>query len=265
MATPARSDPPRPASARINSCQAAFHVTSPTGPLSSPETLLAALRCEILPALSDVLDAPEWAGITIEAEHIEIDLGHWPDDPVWSDVRYVLATKLRYALADYLPPTPAASGVRKDAPVRLAGEDTPARSAQTEQDTHRSRAHREPRDADQAGQTAAPHARSDAATHPTIMSQQQIMQRVEAFVQWAQAATDNRTLSRIMARLDQRSDERRALAAVLYAQSAPRVLSEQTVAQAFNGEFGALVSQALALLEARGQHTATPLPQRCKS
>lgn len=98
MATPARHDPAPRRAAKIGTCDAEFEVTAAEGPLSAPETLLAAVRREILPALSDVLDAPPWCDLDISIDQIEIDLGDWPDDPVWSEVRYVLAHKLEAAL-----------------------------------------------------------------------------------------------------------------------------------------------------------------------
>jgi len=86
---------------RIETCLAQFEVSAPCGPLSSPERLLAAVRQELLPALSDALDDGTWEDIPLYAPHIEIDIGDWPDDPVWSDIRYVLVTKLRAALEGY--------------------------------------------------------------------------------------------------------------------------------------------------------------------
>lgn len=99
----ARSTPDASPSPRIETCLAEFDVTAPQGPMSAPETLLDVVRREVLPALADVLEAPEWKGLNLTAEHIEIDLGVWPDDPVWSDVRYVLGVKLRAALELYVP------------------------------------------------------------------------------------------------------------------------------------------------------------------
>ncbi|MFK7762661.1 MAG: contractile injection system tape measure protein [Roseobacter sp.] len=84
--------------ARIATCHADFDVFAPRGPFSAPETLLTTIRQELLPALSDVLDAPEWQEISVTAPLVEIDLGDWPDDPVWADVRRVLSHKLRQAL-----------------------------------------------------------------------------------------------------------------------------------------------------------------------
>lgn len=94
---------PTPATSHIRTVEAAFHVTAPDGPLSSPEALLAAVRAEILPALSDVLETPPFATSTITVPQIEIDIGTWPDPPHWPDVRLYLAQKLRDALMPYLP------------------------------------------------------------------------------------------------------------------------------------------------------------------
>ncbi|MEP4958797.1 MAG: contractile injection system tape measure protein [Roseobacter sp.] len=103
--------------AQIETCLAELEVTAMEGPISSPETLLQAVRNEVLPALSQVLDAPEWYGIDLRAERIEIDLGVWPDDPVWSDVRYVLATKLRHVLMDYLRLNANTTGLNVETPA----------------------------------------------------------------------------------------------------------------------------------------------------
>lgn len=104
MTAAARATPFASGDSLIGHCEANFVVTAPRGPMSSPERLLNTLRQNLLPVLSEVLDAPEWQGIELTVAHIEIDLGDWPDDPVWSDVRYVFARKLRSALEQHLPP-----------------------------------------------------------------------------------------------------------------------------------------------------------------
>lgn len=88
---------------QIGICEADFHVTAPQGPLSSPEMLLQALRREILPVLSEVLESEPLIGLELRIPLLEIDLGHWPDDPRWADLRADFAYKLRLALARYLP------------------------------------------------------------------------------------------------------------------------------------------------------------------
>ena len=80
-----------------------IRVTRPTGPLAAPERLLAVMRTEVLTALPDVLERQPYRDLALHVPIIEIDLGQWPDEPVWSDVRYVLVQKLRAALAPYLP------------------------------------------------------------------------------------------------------------------------------------------------------------------
>ncbi|WP_227270641.1 contractile injection system tape measure protein [Roseobacter weihaiensis] len=101
MASQAQTQSTLQPAARIGICEARFEVTAARGPLSSPERLLAALRQEVLPALSEVLEAPDWADTDVQVSHLEIDLGDWPDDPIWSEVRQVLALKLRAALGPF--------------------------------------------------------------------------------------------------------------------------------------------------------------------
>lgn len=103
MAGIPRPDRPDPASPRIGDCVAEFHVTAPDGPLSSPELLLQALRREVLPVLPQVLESPPLSQADIHVPSLDIDLGHWPDDPDWADLRKVFAHKLRLALLPYLP------------------------------------------------------------------------------------------------------------------------------------------------------------------
>lgn len=258
MATPARTDQLKPASARINSCLADFHVTSPKGPLSSPETLLAAVRREILPALSDVLDSPEWQGITIRAEQIDIDLGHWPEDPVWSDVRYVLATKLRYALADYLPANPTSPVIHEVTADTLENRISPTHFSTSEEDTNPTLNH--PRGADPRDTAPLMQDRSDKETDQPVLSQQQIARRIDAFVSWTQAAPDNKTLQMVLARLERHSDERQALIHVLREQSAPNVTGADTSARRLTDELGRTVAQALTRLDARAANTERQLP-----
>lgn len=96
------TDRPDAASPRIRDCVVEFHVTSPNGLLSSPELLLQALRREVLPALPQVLESPPLDLADIHVPSVEIDLGEWPDDPDWADLRAVLAHKLRLALMPHL-------------------------------------------------------------------------------------------------------------------------------------------------------------------
>lgn len=109
MAGTPRPDRPDPASPRIGDCVAEFHVTAPDGPLSSPELLLQALRQEVLPVLPQVLESPPLSQADIHVPSLDIDLGHWPDDPDWADLRAVFAHKLRLALLSYLPDGGSAS------------------------------------------------------------------------------------------------------------------------------------------------------------
>lgn len=96
--------------AQIGTCRADLRVTDPDGPLSSPELLLQALRREVLPVLSEVLEGPRAAGLDVFIPVIEIDLGRWPDDPVWSDLRRCLAARLSAALEGFAaPPRPVPS------------------------------------------------------------------------------------------------------------------------------------------------------------
>lgn len=104
MARSARQPPAHQSVACIGTCQAEFDVFALRGPLSAPETLLTTVRQELLPVLSDVLDAPEWQEISVTAPLIEIDLGDWPDDPDWADVRRVLSLKLWQALQAHISP-----------------------------------------------------------------------------------------------------------------------------------------------------------------
>ncbi|WP_298841261.1 contractile injection system tape measure protein [uncultured Roseobacter sp.] len=106
MPSAAPISPPQQVNAVIASVDAAFEITAAQGPLSSPEQLLAAVRKEILPALSEVLDHPRWSEVTLYAPQIDIDLGDWPDDPVWSEVRWILAHKLEAALSRFLNADP---------------------------------------------------------------------------------------------------------------------------------------------------------------
>lgn len=101
MASPAQTQSMLQPAARIGTCEARFEVTAARGPLSSPERLLTALRQEVLPALSEVLEEPDCADIDVQVSHVEIDLGDWPDDPIWSEVRQVLVLKLRAALGQF--------------------------------------------------------------------------------------------------------------------------------------------------------------------
>ncbi len=93
-----------PSPARIATCEANFHVTALRGPLSSPEMLLAAVKREILPALSQVLERAEWQNVDLDIAKVEIDLGDWPGDPIWSEVRHLLALKLQLALEAHVRP-----------------------------------------------------------------------------------------------------------------------------------------------------------------
>lgn len=105
-----RSDP----TSSIDAVEADIRVTAPQGPLSSPERLLAALRAEVLPVLSSVLEAPPFSTSQITLDALEIDLGTWPDDPFWPDVRRHFAQELRAALTPYLQtPEPSSTPARQ--------------------------------------------------------------------------------------------------------------------------------------------------------
>ena len=142
MTQPARADGNKTAAPRIDLCEVDFHVTAPDGPLSSPEMLLQALRREILPVLSEVLEAPPFATVDVDIAQLEIDLGRWPDDPDWSDLRLVMGHKLRQALAPYLTaPLPrdaantvasAVAAAQPDVPAALFLRQPAGRSAATE-------------------------------------------------------------------------------------------------------------------------------------
>ncbi len=101
MTRPAPMMQPDAPAPQISICEADFHVTAPHGPLSSPELLLQALRREILPVLSEVLESAPLIDLNLRIPRLEIDLGHWPDDPRWADLRADFAYKLRQALALY--------------------------------------------------------------------------------------------------------------------------------------------------------------------
>ncbi|WP_436398462.1 contractile injection system tape measure protein [Roseobacter sp. S98] len=102
MQTAARISRAPQEAATIETLAAEIAVTAADGPLSSPERLLAAVRNEILPALSQVLERAPWTNAGISVPALEIDLGDWPDDPVWSEVRWLLAQRLEAALTPYL-------------------------------------------------------------------------------------------------------------------------------------------------------------------
>ena len=106
MSTPAHLPHVPPPAARINTVQANFNVTAAQGKLSAPELLLAITRSQILPALSDLLESPPYSELVLTLAHVEIDLGRWPDDPNWPDVRHVLTQKLRAILDPHLQKTP---------------------------------------------------------------------------------------------------------------------------------------------------------------
>ncbi|WP_300038641.1 contractile injection system tape measure protein [uncultured Roseobacter sp.] len=133
MAAPAPIASAPPASPRVDTVEADFEVTAPRGPLSSPEQLLDAVRREILPALSDLLESPSWRDIDIQVPQIEIDLGDWPDDPVWSEVRWFLARRLETALAPWVTQArlqdAAAVGAGTGDPQRAFARVPPGRMA----------------------------------------------------------------------------------------------------------------------------------------
>ena len=110
MTGAARADWRDDGTPRIDLCSVDFRVASHDGPLSSPELLLQALRREILPVLSEVLESGPLATSDAQIAMLEIDLGTWPEDPDWRDLRWVLAHKLRLALAPHLQPAPQARG-----------------------------------------------------------------------------------------------------------------------------------------------------------
>ncbi|MEM9637800.1 MAG: hypothetical protein AAGA94_09150, partial [Pseudomonadota bacterium] len=98
--TPQDSD----ASHRIGSFVAEFLVNDRDGPMSSPERLAQQIRIELLPALTEVFGDRTVAVSEAQIAALEIDLGQWPADPHWPDVRREFRTRLLAALAPYLRP-----------------------------------------------------------------------------------------------------------------------------------------------------------------
>ncbi|MFV0299881.1 MAG: contractile injection system tape measure protein [Paracoccus sp. (in: a-proteobacteria)] len=101
MSNTARAQGQDGSAARIGLCTADFRVAASAGRLASPELLLQALRREILPVLSEVLETGPLASAEARVPRLEIDLGQWPDEPDWPDLRRVFARKLRQALSPY--------------------------------------------------------------------------------------------------------------------------------------------------------------------
>ncbi len=225
MAAPARRPQAPAAPARIGVCQAEFEVGAPNGPLSSPEKLLAAVRQEILPALSEVLDDPEMAALQIDAPLVEIELGAWPDDPIWSDVRYVLALKLRHALEAYgqIPKSSGSAAQRlvsadrktTDAPQRpkAANEDIgttpsthpPSTPSSSNQTTRSSRAEKSPIEEDHSRATGT------TAHPPERLEDPAPSQALTAFLVWLSGAEQMRDTAEILAHLAERPGLQNAL------------------------------------------------------
>ncbi|TCM86118.1 contractile injection system tape measure protein [Rhodovulum steppense] len=87
---------------RIGEVVVEFAATSARGPLSTPEALLAAIRRELLPALDESLHRLGAVGLSAEVERLELDLGSFPADPDWNEVRAAFREALETALAPYL-------------------------------------------------------------------------------------------------------------------------------------------------------------------
>ncbi len=127
------ADPPD----RIAQCRFDFEVFADTGPLSTPERLLAAIRAELLPEIDATLAAHDGDCLL---EHLVIDLGDHDATPDWHDLRARLRRQLTDALAlgsaeparppqDQLTPKPAPNLVpllRELAAAQAKPTDAPA-------------------------------------------------------------------------------------------------------------------------------------------
>ncbi|MBW4706647.1 hypothetical protein KX928_02495 [Roseobacter sp. YSTF-M11] len=93
-----------------------FAISGTEGPLGTPETLAQQVKSQLLPVVPDVLEDSSRAGLTAQIEMLEIDLGHWPEDPSWPDVRATFRDRLSAALAPYLRQMPLPPGQCRSAP-----------------------------------------------------------------------------------------------------------------------------------------------------
>ncbi|MEM9578128.1 MAG: contractile injection system tape measure protein [Pseudomonadota bacterium] len=210
MASPARKTPTLMAPARIGLCQAEFDVGAPNGPLSSPEKLLAAVRQELLPALSEVLDDPEMQALEIDAPLVEIDLGTWPDDPTWPEVRYVLALKLRQALAAYgHRPASGRTATQSVEPESNRTHSTPSRPKPA------NNAAAVPVAVDQPSPDASKERRNqsaDSSEHPAADLEDAVVSKTLAvFAEWLNASAAPRETAEILAHLAGRPALKNAL------------------------------------------------------
>ncbi|MDW3223292.1 MAG: contractile injection system tape measure protein [Paracoccaceae bacterium] len=109
-----------------------FDVVSGNGPLATPEAILSHTRTQLLPVLEQVLEDLSDSGAQARAEVLEIDLGDWPEDPIWSDVRRSFSEKLLSALRPYLrSPRKTEFATDEDAKADVADEPTGQKSAQS--------------------------------------------------------------------------------------------------------------------------------------
>lgn len=104
MANPssiAPAEEPRPRH-RIGEMIVDFTVRDAGGQMSAPEDVLMQTRMQLLPELEACLDAPPFDGASARAEVVEIELGDWPADPDWVQVRKRFREALWSALGPYL-------------------------------------------------------------------------------------------------------------------------------------------------------------------
>ena len=110
-------------------------VRDPSSPLFDPEALAAALRRELGPTLDEVFGQVFGNGsahIHAQFDRLEVDIGDFPADPDWTQVRAEFARRLRAGLAEFADAragdgaVPASAAGPTSATARtdgLAGED----------------------------------------------------------------------------------------------------------------------------------------------
>lgn len=118
---------------RIGTIRAELTAPDDDSPLGAPERMVQALRLEILPALSDVLETGPLAQASARADSLTIDLGSWPADPDWHEVRRVFAARLEEALAPYLEPANDATAAAPPVLPQTQSQDGPASRVSTPQ------------------------------------------------------------------------------------------------------------------------------------
>lgn len=120
---------------RIGEVAFRFDVSDASRQLGTPEKLLMAVRAELLDIIDSTLTRAADGRSDIRLEHIDIDLGGFPDPPDWQQVRALLRERLLAELAPYLYPVVAEKprGPGRDAAVSLPNaspEDTQSDAAQ---------------------------------------------------------------------------------------------------------------------------------------